>query len=83
MDQSFVSGAASEESNQEIIRAIVSLSHNLGMDVIAEGVETAGQLERLRRLGCDFAQGYFFSGALTGDDAAEYIANRRAPALAG
>ena len=83
VDQSFVSGAASQESNQEIIRAIVSLSHSLGMDVIAEGVETGEQLERLRRLGCDFAQGYFFSGALTGQDAAEYIARRRAPALAG
>jgi len=83
VDQSFVSGAAAEESNQEIIRAIVSLSHSLGMDVIAEGVETADQLERLRRLGCDFAQGYYFSGALTGAAAAEYIARSQAPALAG
>jgi diguanylate cyclase (GGDEF)-like protein/PAS domain S-box-containing protein len=83
VDRSFVSGAASHESNQEIIRAIVSLSHSLGMDVIAEGVETADQLERLRRLGCDFAQGYFFSTALTAQDAAEFIARSTARALAG
>jgi EAL domain-containing protein (putative c-di-GMP-specific phosphodiesterase class I) len=82
VDQSFVSGAASQESNQEIIRAIVSLSHSLGMDVIAEGVETADQLERLRRLGCDFAQGYYFSSALSADDAADYMARTLARSLA-
>lgn len=45
----------------EIVRSIVTLSHNLGMDVIAEGVEDASQLNLLKGLKCEYAQGYFFS----------------------
>ena len=44
--------------------AIIGLGHTLGLDVVAEGVETVQQLRELRRLGCDLAQGYLFSGAL-------------------
>jgi EAL domain-containing protein (putative c-di-GMP-specific phosphodiesterase class I) len=45
----------------EIVRTIVSLAQNLGMNVIAEGVETKEQLAALRRLGCENGQGYLFS----------------------
>jgi EAL domain-containing protein (putative c-di-GMP-specific phosphodiesterase class I) len=45
------------------VQAIVSLAHSLRMKVVAEGVETAGQLERLQRMGCDQYQGYYFSAA--------------------
>ena len=44
-----------------MVRAIVALAHNLGMDVVAEGVETADQLSQLRALGCEYAQGFYFS----------------------
>ena len=44
-----------------MVRAIVTLSHNLGMDVVAEGVETGEQLAQLRRLGCEYGQGFYFS----------------------
>jgi len=46
-----------------IVQAIVSLAHSLRMQVVAEGVETAGQLERLRRMGCEQYQGHYFSAA--------------------
>jgi predicted signal transduction protein with EAL and GGDEF domain len=44
----------------QIVAAIVALAHNLGLDVIAEGVETPGQLKRLVVLGCEYVQGYYF-----------------------
>ena len=47
-----------------MVRAIVALAHNLGMDVVAEGVETAENAARLRELGCESAQGFYFSKAV-------------------
>ncbi|HEY9626047.1 MAG TPA: EAL domain-containing protein [Coleofasciculaceae cyanobacterium] len=61
IDRSFVAQMNADLDSQEIVRAIVSLAHTLGMDVIAEGVETLEQLEQLHRLDCEFGQGYFFS----------------------
>ncbi|MCM8795048.1 MAG: bifunctional diguanylate cyclase/phosphodiesterase [Candidatus Omnitrophica bacterium] len=60
IDRSFVS-AMDQGENEEIIRAIVTLAHNLQMDVIAEGIETESQMNLLKELGCEFGQGYFFS----------------------
>jgi EAL domain-containing protein (putative c-di-GMP-specific phosphodiesterase class I) len=53
----------------EIVRAIVGLAHNLGLEVIAEGVETREQLDYLKVLGCEFAQGFHVSRPLTADAA--------------
>ena len=50
-----------ERESYEIVRTIVTLAHNLGLKVVAEGVETAAQVERLSLLNCDFVQGYYFS----------------------
>ena len=65
VDQSFV-GRMEEKSGEdgEIVKTIISLGHQLGMDVIAEGIETAEQLAGLRRLNCNYGQGYFFSKPL-------------------
>jgi predicted signal transduction protein with EAL and GGDEF domain len=51
----------------EFVRAILALARHLGMKIIAEGVETAGQLAAVRTLGCDYAQGYFFSQPVDGE----------------
>jgi len=61
IDRAFVKDMHLQEKNREIVRTIVRLAHSLGMDVIAEGVETAEHLARLRETGCGYGQGYFFS----------------------
>jgi EAL domain-containing protein (putative c-di-GMP-specific phosphodiesterase class I) len=59
IDQSFVHKLSAH--NEAVVVAIIALAHSLGLDVIAEGVETLEQLTALRRLGCDTYQGYFHS----------------------
>jgi Amt family ammonium transporter len=61
IDQSFVSAMEGGRENRAIVRTIVTLGQNLGLEVVAEGVETPSQLETLKSFGCDAAQGYFFS----------------------
>ncbi len=61
IDRSFVSRMTDENDNAEIVRTIVTLARNLGMEVIAEGVETQEQHEQLKALGCEYGQGYLFS----------------------
>ena len=73
IDRSFVSLMNSDD-NFEIVRTITTLAHTLGMDVIAEGVETSEQLAQLKGLGCEFGQGYFFSKPLNGGSAQAMIA---------
>jgi diguanylate cyclase (GGDEF)-like protein len=58
VDQRFVHGMLTNDDDAAIIRATVSLAHSLGIEVCAEGVEAAGQIERLRELGCDRGQGF-------------------------
>lgn len=70
VDKSFVGlMELGEGENVAIVRTIVTLAHALGMDVIAEGVETAAQLARLRAIGCEYGQGYFFAKPLPSEDA--------------
>ncbi|MBU2090674.1 MAG: EAL domain-containing protein, partial [Alphaproteobacteria bacterium] len=61
IDKSFITDMVTNRDNLEIVRTITALAHNLNLDVIAEGVETAEQLAQLRALGVEYAQGYFFS----------------------
>lgn len=61
VDRSFVSRIGSNNENVEIVKTIVSLAKNLNMVSIAEGIETKDQLDKLRTLDCEYAQGYFFS----------------------
>jgi PAS domain S-box-containing protein len=61
IDRSFVSNLKSNPENREIIRTIIGLARNLGMDVVAEGTETLEEISYLKTLDCEFAQGYFFS----------------------
>ncbi|MHB1087682.1 MAG: putative bifunctional diguanylate cyclase/phosphodiesterase [Acidimicrobiales bacterium] len=64
IDRSFVSPTVPSSQNDTLLEAIVSLGHNLAISLLAEGVETHDQLQRLRALGCEFAQGYVVSPAL-------------------
>jgi diguanylate cyclase (GGDEF)-like protein/PAS domain S-box-containing protein len=73
IDRSFVSEMSSQGEPSEIVRAIVNLAHNLGLDVIAEGVETRSQLDHLARLGCDYGQGYLFSPPVSADAASALV----------
>ena len=61
IDRSFVGRIGEAAENIEIVRTIVSLADNMGMEVVAEGVETLGQLGQLRKLNCLYGQGYLFS----------------------
>jgi EAL domain-containing protein (putative c-di-GMP-specific phosphodiesterase class I) len=61
IDKSFVMGMADSENDAVIVRSIIDLAHNIGLVVIAEGVEDERSYHTLEKLGCDLAQGYFIS----------------------
>lgn len=73
IDRSFVNALIENEqtntNTSEIVRATIALAHNLGMSVVAEGIETAQQLALLKSYGCDYGQGYFFARPLPPADA--------------
>ena len=73
IDRSFVSRMTEHEGTAEIVRTIMQLAQNLGMDVVAEGVETEAQRARLRALECAFGQGYYFAKPLDGDAAQAFL----------
>ena len=74
IDRSFVSGTRPGVENPEMVRTVMTLARDLGIDAIAEGVETAEQLAQLRALGCKYGQGYLFSKPLNGEAAGRLIA---------
>jgi len=65
IDRSFIQTVPHDQNDVEISQAIISLSHSLGYRVVAEGVETADQLEFLLQRSCNYAQGYYFSRPVT------------------
>ncbi|MFE0653253.1 EAL domain-containing protein [Streptomyces sp. NPDC059534] len=83
LDGSFVRGFQDEEhanpADELIVEALVHLAHRLGLTVTAECVETAGQADRLRRIGCDTGQGWLYSRAVTPDRIAELIGSEPLP----
>ena len=75
IDRSFVTQMMENEENLAIVRTIVALAQNLGMDVVAEGVETEDQLSLLRKLECENGQGFLFSTPLGGHQLEQFIAS--------
>lgn len=65
IDRSFIRQMSSAEDVAQIVRSTIELGHNLGLRVVAEGVESRASMERLRDLGCDLAQGFFISEPLS------------------
>ena len=80
IDQSFVRDMAEDKNDAAIVRAIITLGHSMNITVVAEGVETADQLARLRAEGCDEVQGYYFGRPMPSDEFVELV--RREPTLA-
>ncbi len=74
VDRSFVGGLGTDPDDSAIVEAVVKLAQTLGLDVVAEGVETDEQLKLLRRLGCHKAQGYLFTPPLPAEELQEFLA---------
>jgi diguanylate cyclase (GGDEF)-like protein len=73
IDRSFVSRAHLDADDASIVSSTIELGHNLGLKVVAEGVEVAETLLMLRKLGCDYAQGYLISKPMPADEVAAYV----------
>ncbi|MBD1943015.1 EAL domain-containing protein [Coleofasciculus sp. FACHB-712] len=73
IDKSFVNRMESSQENIGLVPAIMRMAHTMGINVIAEGIETSGQLAQLRALNCDFGQGYLFSKPVESKLASELI----------
>ena len=65
IDQSFTRNLHTNSTEKSVTEAIIVMAHRLGLEVIAEGVETDEQYEILKNMGCDYGQGYLFSRPLT------------------
>ena len=78
IDQGFVRDLIAKPTHRAIASAIITLAHELGMNVIAEGVENDEQREWLLRAGCDYAQGFLYSQALPGDEFARLLQHQAA-----
>lgn len=75
LDRSFVQEIGIDSDDSAICDATIALAHNLGLKVVAEGVETEAQLAYLHERGCDFAQGYLYSKPLSADEIVDFIQN--------
>lgn len=73
IDQSFVKGIETDPVDAAIVRSVINLGHSLNMKVLAEGVETQGQLQRLGEEGCDYIQGFYYSRPLAADSVEAYM----------
>jgi len=73
IDRSFISDMGENGENQQIVRTIILLAHDMKIDVIAEGVETPIQLAQIKMLDCEYAQGYLFSKPVVSGKAAELV----------
>ena len=82
IDRSYTGGMLDDAGRSTLVDALIVLAHRLHLRVVAEGVETADQLDFLRAHGCDLAQGYFFSAPLPADDFLRLLDRRRAASAA-
>ena len=81
IDKSFVDGLGTDPDATAIVAAVMGMAHALGLHVVAEGVETSDQVSRLRTLGCDEAQGYYFARPMTVDAIEALVAASTSGAL--
>lgn len=76
VDRAFVSAMLRNKKSNEIIKTLVSLSHDLGMDVVAEGIETQREAELLRRYKAEYGQGFYYSRAVPADELIQLLKPR-------
>lgn len=83
IDQSFIRRLTEQPHDEAIVRAIIQMAHSLKLTTVAEGIEDAATLARLRELGCDRGQGFYWSPALPAEEFAAYVrAQRQSTGLA-
>lgn len=73
VDRSFINRIEDQDNGLRIVEATLAMAHSLGMQVVAEGVETEAQAMQLQQMGCEYAQGYLFSRPLAAEPAAELL----------
>jgi len=83
VDRAFVQGMAESLVDSAIVRAVIDLAKAMGIATVAEGVETSGQVEGLKMIGCEVAQGFFFSPPLRAEEFDRLLASHFAPAGSG
>ena len=76
VDRSFVANMGAAGENSIISKAIIGLAHEMGMSVVAEGVETEAQAKALRAMNSDLVQGYFFARPMPRDGATRFLTER-------
>ena len=76
IDRSFVSNMAEHSKSLKIVKGISDLAHTLDMKIVAEGVETAEDLQTITSLGCNYYQGYYCTPPLSGEEMAALLRNR-------
>jgi EAL domain-containing protein (putative c-di-GMP-specific phosphodiesterase class I) len=79
IDRSFIGRLVDDPQDEAIVTAIIQMAHSLGLRIVAEGVEDARVLERLRTLGCDFGQGFYWSKALPAEDFLKLLEDQSDP----
>ncbi len=83
IDRSLVREMQTDRASSDVVELIVTLAHKMKLRLIAEGIETARQVERLRELGCEFGQGYYFSQPLDPKAAQQFLRQQVAPKASG
>jgi EAL domain-containing protein (putative c-di-GMP-specific phosphodiesterase class I) len=81
VDQSFVARLADDARDQTIVRAVIQLAHGLGMDVVAEGVETPASLAQLRQADCDAVQGFLFARPMAAEVFGDFVTRWRSTTM--
>jgi len=79
IDRSFIADLLTDASDRAIVRSIIALSHDLGLEVVAEGVESPEVLADLRQLGCDLVQGFLFTPPLPARELSGWVAREAPP----
>lgn len=77
IDKSFILKLDESKTDQMIVRSSIELGHNLGLSVVAEGVENETSLQLLREMGCDFIQGYYLAKPMSADDIKQWLMERK------